>query len=122
MGTRRKVRRVTKPKRTGLYDAHVAAGAKIVRVPTVDALAHNALRAEPPPTYVAVVLDVLEDIEEAGGGKRPRPDAVGLDQRGDRLGAHPGHPRGPEDGAARPGDRLRIRLHDGRIAEDERGR
>ncbi len=30
MGTRRKVRRVTEPKRTGLYDAHVAAGAKIV--------------------------------------------------------------------------------------------
>ncbi len=32
-------------------------GVKIVRVPTVDVLAHNALRAERPPEYVAVVLD-----------------------------------------------------------------
>jgi tRNA threonylcarbamoyl adenosine modification protein YeaZ len=34
-----------------------ATGARIVRVPTVDALAHNALEAVPPPEYVAVVLD-----------------------------------------------------------------
>jgi len=34
-----------------------ATGAKLVRVPTVDALARNALLAQPPPDYVAVVLD-----------------------------------------------------------------
>lgn len=32
-------------------------GAKLVRVPTVDALAHNALAADPRPTRVVVVLD-----------------------------------------------------------------
>lgn len=32
-------------------------GAKIVRVPTVDALAQNALQIGPPPRFVAVVLD-----------------------------------------------------------------
>ncbi len=34
-----------------------ATGARIVRVPTVDVLAQNALQADPPPKYVAVVLD-----------------------------------------------------------------
>ncbi len=34
-----------------------ATGARLVRVPSVDALSRNALRAEPPPEYVAVVLD-----------------------------------------------------------------
>lgn len=34
-----------------------ATGARIVRVPTVDVLAQNALQANPPPKYVAVVLD-----------------------------------------------------------------
>lgn len=55
--------------RIGITTARTLAwctGAKLVRVPTVDALARNALRAESPPAFVAVALDAKRSQIFAG--------------------------------------------------------
>ncbi len=62
-------------------------GARVVAVPTVDVLALNALRADPPPTRLAVVLDA----------KQSRVFAAAFDLRGGRchktIDAHMVEPR-----------------------------